>query len=246
MIRISLGKVGSGKTANEVRELVLNKARRKTYSNIKTTLTNQIDLKSDMIFKKELVKTIKKRSGDTEAVYDYKLNIDFWKKIKEPINICIDEAHTFYNSRRSLSKKNLIAGDFLALIRKILGSNSTGYGEFILITQNLFKLDVQLRDSANQFRYHICHYKKTCSDCGTSWNETSEMAEPLWVCPRCDNVKIKKHNHFLEIWHFSSMDNYLLWEENHENSFYRHYIVNDIEKYFGLYDTLSFDDLTSD
>lgn len=246
MIRISLGKVGSGKTANEVREIFLNKAQRKTYSNIQTKLKNQIELTADMIFKKEVIKTVKKKNGDTEVVYDYKLNLEYWKNIKEPINVVLDEAHNFWNSRTSMSKKNIILQNYLALIRRILGQNSTGYGELVLVSQNIFRLDVVCRESATQIRYHICHYTKTCNKCSGSWKENSEMAEPLWICPYCGNVEITKHKHYLEIFHFAGLEPFLSWDLNNQKTFYRHYLVNGIEKYFGLYDTLQWDNLLGD
>lgn len=72
-------------------------ANRKTYSNIKTKLKNQVNINPSMIIKKEVVDTKKKKDGTIEPVYEYKLNIDYWKGIKEPINVILDEAHSIIN-----------------------------------------------------------------------------------------------------------------------------------------------------
>lgn len=75
----------------------MNMANRKTYSNIKTKLKNQVNINPSMIIKKEVVDTKKKKDGTIEPVYEYKLNIDYWKGIKEPINVILDEAHSIIN-----------------------------------------------------------------------------------------------------------------------------------------------------
>ena len=134
-IRLCLGNVGSGKTVAEVRNMYLSNQRIKTYSNIVTKLKNQIDINPSKKEKKTVVDTKKKRNGELENVYETKLNMDFWKKNTDVKNIVIDEAHSIINSRRSMSKINVLLTDWIALIRRILGSNDTGHGELVLITQ---------------------------------------------------------------------------------------------------------------
>ncbi len=243
MIRISLGGVGSGKTAMEVREMTLNKTHRKSYSNIVTKLKDQITLRPDMIIKKNI--TGHKKNG--EPITELKLNVDFWKSVEKPINIILDEAHSIINSRRAMSKINIIMTDWLSLIRRVIGAAESGYGEVVFITQLPGRIDNIIREMATQIRYHVCHYIKSCINCGTYWNEHSEQPERLWTCPSCGHWKIKKHNHIIEVWHFSSIQNYEGWKEGWSpKGFYKHYFVTDIEEYFDLYDTFQWDNLFSD
>ncbi len=203
-----------------------------------------------MIVKNELVDTKKKRSGEVEPVYKKVLNVEYWQKaVKEykAINVTIDEAHTIYNARRSMSSQNVILSEWLALIRRVLGSTEAGHGELTFITQLSNRLDVIAREMATQVRYHVCHYYKTCKKCLARWQETSEMPEPIFVCPRCSSTKIIKHNHAIEVWHFSNMANFEAWKNyGIKGTFYKHYLINDIESYFPLYNTLQWDNLFSE
>jgi hypothetical protein len=248
MIRISIGNVGSGKTASEVRELCINRAHRRTYSNIVTSdLANVTTLKPDMIIKKELIGTKKKRDGTEEPIHDLKVNYTFWQGIKEPINIVLDEAHSILNARRAMSKTNVIITDWLALIRKILGENSVGVGELVFVTQLPRRLDPIARDMARQVRYHICHYRKTCRRCRVSWGETSEMPEPLWICPACGSHELLKHGHVIEVHCYASIKMYEAWEEwGIDKGRYKKYYITDIEDYFRYFDTMQWDNLFSE
>lgn len=248
MIRIFLGNVGSGKTACAVRDMYINGRHRVTYSNIITTLGCQIDINPSMIVKREQVDTKQKRSGETIPIYEYTLNIEYWKEIikkEKAINVIIDEAHSVINARRAMSKINVIMSDWLALIRRVLGSTTSGAGELTFITQFPRKLDINAREMATQVRYHVCHYNKTCNKCGFSWRETSEMPEPRFVCPACGSEKVQKHNHIIEVWHFSNIDGYEAWRSFGMQTHYRHYLINDIEHFFPLYNTLQWDNLFS-
>lgn len=246
MIRIMLGNPGSGKTVCMVRELFFNSSRRMTFSNIITQdIDNNITINQDMLIKKNILKT--KKSG--EVVYDLKLNVDFWKKAVEKhqaINICIDEAHTVLNPRKSMSKKNVLMTDFLSLVRRILGSNDGGYGELIFITQLDNRIDTIAREMCTSVRYHRMHYKKSCESCGATWRETNETAEPRLFCPRCFNYKLRKHSHIVEVWHFKSMRHYIYWQYNKVESYHRNYFVKDIERFFPMYNTLQWESLVSD
>lgn len=247
MIIISLGNPGSGKTASIIREMYLMKSNRKTYSNIITKgMKNNVLINPDMIVKKDLIRTIKKKSGDTEPVYEMKLNMEFWKDIKEPIDVVLDEAHSILNARRAMSKVNVIMSDWMALIRRVIGQSDSGYGRLVLISQLSRRLDPIARDMATQVRFHRCHYMKTCLDCYYWWNENSDNPEPLFACPACGSFKIKKHNHKIEVWHFPGIKAYEAWDEFGMSSFHRHYVINDIENYFSLYNTMQWDNMFSE
>jgi len=199
-----------------------------------------------MILKKEIVKEVRKRTGELQPVYDYKLNIDFWKNTKEPINVVLDEAHSIINARRAMSKTNVILNDWLSLVRRILGSTEADFGELVFITQLPNRIDVIAREMATQVRYHICHYYKVCRKCGLVWKENSEMPEGYWSCPKCNSFNIKKFNHQIEIWKFANMSCFEAWRNFNQRTFYARYFITDIEKYFKLYDTLQWDNLFSE
>ena len=74
----------------------------KYYSNIITKIKSNIQISPEMIIKKDLVdyKT-RKTTGKKEAIYKHSLNVEYWKSIKDPINVVLDEAHSILNARRS-------------------------------------------------------------------------------------------------------------------------------------------------
>lgn len=202
-----------------------------------------------MIVNAEIVDYKKKKTGKLTPVYKYSLNTDFWKGIieNEPngINVVIDEAHSILNARRSMSKVNIIITDWIALIRRVLGGAESGHGTLTLISQLSNRIDIIAREMTTQIIYTICHYSKVCKKCNTMWNENSEMPEGFEICPKCKSWQLRKFNHILEIWHFPNMQYFYMWKEFNQKSFYKHYYVLDIEKYFPLYNTLQWDNLFS-
>lgn len=243
IIRISLGNVGSGKTATEVREMALNKMHRKTYTNIQTKIKHCELLQASMIIDKKQISTSKKRDGTETPVYEMKLNVDFWKNMTEPVNVVLDEAHSILNSRRSMSKTNVLITDWLALVRRVLGQTESGEGELVFITQLQGRIDTIAREMAHQVRYHICHYIKTCKKCGCSWQENSDMPEGLLECPKCLCYRIIKHSHKIEVRKFSSIERFDSWKTFGNKSYYDRYYIKDITNYFSLYNTLQWDNL---
>jgi len=246
MIRVFLGNVGSGKTACAVREMKLNPSKRITYSNIKTkNIKQNITIDKSMIINKELVNV--KRNG--EEVFKYSFNKDFWKETVKKhgaLDVVLDEAHTILNARRSGSKINVVMSDFMAMLRRILGSSASGYGELTLITQIDRRIDIIAREMATHVRYHVCHYIKECQKCGAYWNENNENPEPKWSCPRCGTGDIKKKNHIIEVWHFKNMELYDLWYNLQKKTYHKHYCIKDIEEYFPNYDTFQWDNMITE
>ena len=246
MIRIVLGNVGSGKTATMVRELIKNDSGRVTYSNIKTPhIKNNVEITREMLVKTEQIGM--RKNG--EPIIKYSFNADFWKdaiKKHGAINVVIDEAHTVLSSRTSMSKQNRIMTDFLALLRRILGSNDAGHGELTLITQLDRRLDVIAREMATQVRFNVCHFRKRCKSCGHSWTENNEVPEQQYLCTACGSAKIIKCDHVIEVWHFPNMTAYQAWREFGDKRYHRHYFVTDIEKYFKFYDTYQWESLLSE
>jgi len=242
MIQIILGNIGSGKTATVVRELVKNPTQKTTFSNILTKkIKNNVIINREMIIKKVINEKTKKE--------ELKLNSEYWQKIQEKygaINVIIDEAHTVLNPRRAMSKINVIMSDFLAMLRRVIGSASSGYGTLTLITQLERRLDPIAREMSTNVRFCICHYNKTCKKCYHVWLENNEIAEPKYQCPKCNNIHIIKHHHRIETFHFHSFRAYEEWKEYGLKTYHKHYFINDIEKFFPYYNTLQWENLISD
>lgn len=245
MIRLVLGGVGSGKTAMIVRELVYNDSHRVTFSNIQTKKIKHNKVITDkMLIKKEI--TTGQRGKITTTLT---FNEEFWKNAilkHKSINVILDEGHTLFNPRRSMSKKAIIMTDFLSLIRRILGQSADGYGELIVITQLERRLDVVLKEMATRVDFCVCHYVKSCKKCHYSWNENNEYARPKWNCPNCNSRNIIKHSHVIEVWSFKNIRNYEAWRDMGMKTYYDRILITDIDNYFGYYDTLQWDNLLSD
>lgn len=245
MIRLIFGNVGSGKSASMVNEMISNP--HNTYlTNIKMYDKRQKhikQLKPEMIIKKEVVKEKK----DGTPVYSYKLNTDFWKNIHNKysnINVVIDEAHIFFNPRRSMSSINIIMTDFLALLRRVLGT-ADNTGDLILITQLQRRLDIIAKEMANDIVYYKDHYVKVCTKCNANFYENNETADKIYNCEYCGNYRLKKVNHVIEGWKFTNLESYKAFAEFGDKSYYKHFIIRDIEKVFSKYDTLQWDDMFS-
>jgi hypothetical protein len=228
--------------------MVINPYHRKVFTNI--AVFNQphiVKLEPDHIITKELVKTVKKKDGSAEAVFGYKLNIDFWKQQKEPISIVLDEFHNICNSRAFMSKKNQIFNKWLTMIRRVLGSAGGEYGELVLISQLSNQVDVIARELCHQVRFHRCNYVKQCHDCGCRWTENSDMPIILWECPECASIKLKKTDFDIEIWMFEDIFSYKGWKEFGLKTYFRHYHVWDVEELgFPYYSTMQWDNLFED
>ena len=237
MIRISIGGVGSGKTLTEVKTILEHPLKRLTYTNIKIP-----NCKHTVLFKPEMIlKRIKKNNKDS-----FTFNKEFWVNIKEPINVVIDEAHSFYESRRSMSVSNLVMNQFVASIRRILGTSAHTKGELVLITQLPERLDKYARELARQIRLHICTWKVTCISCNAQLIDNSQNAEPHEICPRCRSTHIKLSDYNITMLKFKSFDDYLKYKEYGKKTYYRKAFLLHAEQYFKHYDSLQWDDLFED
>jgi len=242
MIKLYLGNVGGGKTAVSVKEMMFTD--RHIFSNIETKgIKNNHIITKDMIFKKE-VKSIKKNG---QVIYDLKLNVEFWKEARKKYNaltVIIDEAHNVMNSRRAMSKANIVMGDFLALLRRIVGGKGSDTGELILISQLERRLDPIAKDMATLIKYFKCYYVKICLKCNYSWNENNETNEPKETCPKCGG-KYKTDKHSIYVHCFKSVDAFKYWHDFGLRTYFRKYVIDDIQDYFPKYNTLQWNNLIS-
>lgn len=238
MIRLMLGNVGSGKTASMVREMYLDNSKNITYSNIITkSIKNNKTIDSSMIIK---------RTYDEKGKESLSLNKDFWMDINKQgkaINVIIDEAHAVLNPRRAMSKINVIMTEWMALIRRVLGGADGNYGELTLITQLDRRLDPIAREMATDIFYHVCHYTKRCKKCKSIKFENNEISDKLKQCPLCKSYEIEKFDHYIEVFRFKNIKAYEIWKETGQKSYFNHYFITDIEKYFRFYNTLQWDNL---
>jgi len=196
-----------------------------------------------MILTKTVKRTIHKKDGTNEDVEEMSVNVDFWKSIKEPVNIVLDEAHTILNSRRSFSKKSIHLNHWLSLIRRVLGDTDGGNSEIVFISQLSNKLDCNLRQMAHNIRWNICHYQKVCSTCGIYWDETSDQPELIYRCPRCSGIHIKKKNIRIQVLFFANIKKFEDYHDFGVQSQYKEILVLDVEKYFYAYNSLQWDNL---
>jgi hypothetical protein len=200
-----------------------------------------------MIIKRTVERTIHKKDGTTSDVEKFEVNVDFWKDIKEPVNVVLDEAHTILDSRRSFSKKSVVVNRWLALIRRVLGDVEGGNSEVVFLTQQKRKVDINLREMSHQIRWHICYYRKICLDCGFKWQESSDSSEIVYHCPRCNKHNLIKTEHKIRVLCFSNLHTFTLYDEYREKSYYKEYIIQDIEKTaFPFYKTMEWDGLFND
>jgi hypothetical protein len=241
VLSIRLGNIGGGKTLLAVKDMALD-SKTTFYSNIECKLPNVLLLKPEMIINEEVVGA--KRSG--EEICKYSANLEFWKKLKgKKVSVVLDEAHAIYNPRRSMSRINIAATDWLSMLRRVLGEDSRGSGDLVLITQLPNRIDVIARDMATNVRHHVLHYLKVCNSCGACWNENSEMPELRKVCPRCGSDELGMRNHWVEVWEFQSMQFYNGWKVFGLKTFFKHYYVQGVAKFFGLYNSWSWENLLS-
>lgn len=244
-----LGKMGSGKTACMVREIVRNDDLKKTYTNIILKGVEKDVVKTinrDMIFTEKVVRVKKNGSEETKKV----LNADFWKgeRSENPdgINVVLDEAHTLIDSRRAMSNDNVVMNDFMALLRRILGDSGSDYGELVLITQLGRRLDVNARELATSVHYHKAHFFTRCFDCGYGLWEHNELYQKMHRCPWCGSRKWHRESIFIEKWEFDGMESFELWSEYGRRTYEKHYYITDIADYFRYYDTFQWENLISE
>jgi hypothetical protein len=246
MIKLIYGNVGSGKTASMV--LYMKNNPHKTFiTNIHVRgqgFKHVMLLKAEMIIKKEV--TGVKRNG--KEVYKATFNKEFWQDLIKKhgeMNIIIDEAHAFgLNPRRSMSSLNLVMTDFVALIRRVLGS-ADNTGDAFFISQLSHRLDPKLRDMAEKVFYMINHYICECSICHQKWAETNETARKFELCPRCRDYRFKKIHSEIEVFEFASNDKFIEWKDYKIRSYYNRYIQKNIMQIYGNYDTVQIDDILS-
>lgn len=216
------------------------------YTNIQTKLKNCNLINAENI----ITKTLLKNKRDGTPIFKTELNMDFWKTIPKPSDIYLDEAHTILNSKRSMNKINIIIGEWLSMLRRILNDSTGKTGNLILITQRYMKLDNEARNLATLIQYHICHWIKECNDCHHWQQESSEESIEDYqdipmqnICINCKSKNIFKHSHIVEIHRFKEENDFLNWELNKIDNNDISFAITNINEFFDLYNTLQWDNL---
>ena len=142
MIIILLGGIGSGKTLSAVKEIT---------DNDQYALTN-FNLKNMKNYHRIKVSNILKKYTNEKDKPDFKVNWEFWEKVRKKhknYSIYLDEIHNIIHSRRSMSKVNILMSKWVSQIRKILSDSPNNH--LYLISQTLRKIDIDFRDLAQIF-----------------------------------------------------------------------------------------------
>jgi hypothetical protein len=193
---------------------------------------------SDLI-KDVLVK--EKKNG--EKIFKKAVNSEFWEKtLREEVgdsivNIFIDEFHLICDARNSSSPENREISHWMTLLRKFLMTGNGIRGRAVFITQDINSVDVRFRVLTTQVRYHKCHCMISCEDCGYMEYWNSDMPEKPQKCARCESRHLREYAHRVEIWKFNSWDAAERWQWQGMKTYYAHYYLSGLEKYFRFYDT---------
>lgn len=135
MIFAIIGGVGSGKSASAVKKIMNYQS--KCFVNFGIKAHNSFRLKKEHIIIED----------DTGKKKEYRINWDFWNKIRDKhgeFHLFLDEVHNLFHSRMSGSKWNILGTMWIAQIRKILGDSEKTH--IFLISQRLSRIDVAFRD----------------------------------------------------------------------------------------------------
>jgi len=118
MIIAFLGGIGSGKSASMAKRIVNSPYY--CYSNMHVNAVNHERIKIS-----DIVKTEKEENGKKIKEIK-KVNWEFWEnnlEQKGEYHIFLDEVHNILSPRQSMSKWNVLAGQWLTQIRKLLGDS---------------------------------------------------------------------------------------------------------------------------
>ena len=146
LIKVIVGKTGSGKSITAVNEIVKRDC--KCYTNFEIMFPKATRLKISHIIKDDV-----EISPRGKEIHKKRVNWAYWNSVKdkEGFDIYIDEAHNVLNSRSSMSLWNKNFTSWITQIRKLFGENEKHH--LYLITQRLGALDVVARDLLSEIIY---------------------------------------------------------------------------------------------
>jgi hypothetical protein len=217
MIRIILGGIGSGKTLTAV--MKMSESALPIFTNIQTASPNAIRLKHSMIMTD--VQANPNTKHTRKAV-----NWDFWKQAiakYQNFHIYIDELHNIMSARRSMSGNNICMAEWVSQIRKITGASEVS--DFVVISQELSRIDVALRDLATEIIY--CEKKETPQKIATRCLQNGRMVTKILPTTYIMTYYFRGTN---------CVEKYWLFRDQRQRTYDRrsYYLANG---YFKLYDS---------
>ncbi|NIP39042.1 MAG: hypothetical protein GWO07_07115 [Candidatus Dadabacteria bacterium] len=230
--------MGSSKTSNAVRYMVTDTSNLPIYTNIQLKKKRK-----GITFKhpRTIIKKTKALNNKGKEIEKYEFNSEEWLKLKKPCNIIIDEFHFVADSRNSQSNMNKVTTEFLSMARRIIGFDKYGYGDFILIAQDLGTVDVRVRNLVTTIVYFILHWTAICDNCYLTLRWSSEKRN-LKYCQRCGERTVRRDFFYSETFYFKSIELFKEWyfsDFKHKTYDLRYY-VTDIKDYFTMYDSLQY------
>ena len=227
MIKLITGGIGSGKTITAIKEIVRRKI--PTYVNFSSDAKYSHRLKVDDIIKK--VTETNNKGKEKELL---KVNWDFWEKTRKKgmFDVYLDEVHNVLNSRRSMSKWNILAGIWLSQIRKIFDSSEKNH--LYLMSQKLARVDIIARD----LLYYIIYCQKV--EMPDHLIETEVMVKGKLVKKMLPSVFIF-NIHFTGV---NCVEKYMYWEYRHLKTydFKTYFLANPYYKFYNSYEIIKFGD----
>lgn len=224
MIKLIIGGTGSGKSVTLAKFAVHRK--NDIFVNFALATPNSIRLKHTDIIAEKVVGM--KKNG--QPIMQKSVNYPFWKeRLGKGCDILLDEAHNIFSARMSMSKQNVLLGQWLAQIRKILGTSEKH--DIILASQRFSGLDVVGRD--------LCHHIIACHKIKTGRVLPTKVRHRGKVILKNVDEVIIINRHFVGEY---CVDAYLAWLETRQKS-YKYstwFVANPYFKYYDSYELIDF------
>ncbi|NIQ15374.1 MAG: hypothetical protein GTO02_13560 [Candidatus Dadabacteria bacterium] len=238
MLTLYLGNLGSSKTSNAVRYMINDTSGLITYTNIMMSKKRK-----NVIFKnpKTIIKEEKYTDSKGKEKIKYVFNSAEWLKLKKPLNIIWDECHFLADSRNSQTAMNKVTSEFISMARRIIGFDKYGYGDFILIAQDLGTIDVRIRDLVTTIVYFVLHWVAVCDNCHYKIRWDSEKRN-MKFCLRCGERTVRREEFYSEAFYFKTINAFKDWYfSTFKDKTYDHrQFILDIGDYFKMYNSLQY------
>lgn len=134
MIIAIIGNVGSGKSLSAVKKILESKY--PSFCNFQLHNNKAIRIKR------------------ADIVENKKVNWKFWNEARKKYknyHIILDEIHNIVNARRSMTINNVLMGEWMSQIRKVLGNKENT--NIIFLSQRIKKVDSAFRDLLHEIIY---------------------------------------------------------------------------------------------
>jgi hypothetical protein len=72
------------------------------------------------------------------------------------------------------------------------------------------------------------------------------MANRFRTCPKCHDWRINKIKNNIEVIRFKNIDNFEIYRQTGQRTYYSRYLIKNIEEIFKNFDTLQWEDMLSE